>query len=261
MARMNEDVAAVRADHRILSLVLGLLVPVLLVYGCGGDDEGGEASTTTEATPATRAEELPDGTVATVDDTEDGIVAQEDFDAALSRAAEQQGLGELPADDDPQYQALLDQTMSDLLLPIWIAGEAEEMEIILTDQEIEERARQIVAQSFSSPKEFEEFVVDQGFCTEDEITSGDPIACEGVRRQVSTMLYAERIQEEVLGANPSGTSLESDAAAEFEEDFTRRWRERTICASEVVVSRCANGPEEEVEASDGGALDLNLGGG
>ena len=111
----------------------------------------------------------PSDGIAEVQEVDDGVVTEEDFNGALTRVAEQQGLKEAPPPDDPQYDLFKDQAMSEVLLPLWIEGEAADRGITVTDQEITDRADQIVEQNFGSPKEFEKFVVEQGFCTEDEV--------------------------------------------------------------------------------------------
>jgi hypothetical protein len=62
---------------------------------------------------------VPSGDVALVEDAPDGNVTQEEFDAALQQAALRQGVPKPPAPDSPQYGALRDAAMSDLLLASW----------------------------------------------------------------------------------------------------------------------------------------------
>ena len=90
----------------------------LALTGCGG--EGGP--TTTGASSA----EVPAGAIAVVAEAPDGTITQEDFDRAVEQTAARQGLKEVPAEDDPQYQLLSDAALSDILLDRWVMGEAAE---------------------------------------------------------------------------------------------------------------------------------------
>ena len=141
--------------------------------------------------------EVPSGDVAVVDDAPGGPITQEEFDSALEQAAASQG-GRVPAEDDPQYQALKEQALSELLLGRWVEGEAEEQGITVTDSEVEQRLEQIKNQSFQDEKEFQRFLEQSGFTEEDAI------------QRVRLTLLSERVQEGVLsGQNeevPSGTT-------------------------------------------------------
>lgn len=111
--------------------------------------------------------DIPDGDVAIVEDVEDGSVSQEDLDGALEQAAAQLGVPEVPPVDDPQYQGLLDQAMQQLLLEIWVEGEATDREITVSQEEIDDELASIKEQNFATEKEFEEFVERSEFTPED----------------------------------------------------------------------------------------------
>ena len=216
-------------------ILLGAGVAAFLVLG--GDDS--PADQTPESVPA--------GAVAVVGDVEDGVVEQEEFDASLRRLSEQQGLREPPTPADATYENLRDQAMGAALTPIWIRGEAAERGVTATEGELADRGEQVRDQNFGSEKEFEQFAADQGFCTESELAAGtEPLECEGVQREVEVMVLAEKLQQVVLGDASAETADEqTEIATAFEEEFTARWRERTLCAEEYVYDRCANGPEPD----------------
>jgi parvulin-like peptidyl-prolyl isomerase len=180
--------AASGKSKRIVAIVLA----VLLVGGVAL-----AAATVGLGKPA-----IPDGDVAVVDGVEGGTVSQEDFDRGLEQAAAQLGLKEVPPPDDPQYQGLLDQAMQELLLALWVEGEAADRGITVTDEEIAEELARIKEQSFSSEKEFEQFVERSKFTPED------------VNNQVKLTLLRDQLEAEIVPGKPS---VSDDEVEDFYE--------------------------------------------
>ena len=193
-----------------------LAAGIVLVLVLTGDDES-------EGEPEVTVGEIPEGAVALVVEVpEDGEVTQDDFDAALERTVQQQGLKRTPAPDDPQYDLLRDQAMSQLLLPLWIRGEAAERGLTLDDAEVETRLNQVIEDNFGDRKEFEDFVTEQGFCTDEELRAGPVEECEGVLAEVEVMLLAEGIQAEVTEPDPGAAAEavpDEDVQAYYEENL------------------------------------------
>ena len=132
-----------------------------------------------------------DDSVAFVEDAPDGEITQEDFDRAIEQAAaRQQGGGPTPQPGTPQYDLLQETAMADLLLSRWVAGEAEELGLEVSDREIDEELDTIITDQFGGQKEFDRFLEQSKFTPED--------ALERVRLQ----LLSQRIQENVLGTEP-----------------------------------------------------------
>jgi parvulin-like peptidyl-prolyl isomerase len=129
---------------------------------------------------------LPEGDVAVVDGVENGAITQEELDAGLEQAAAQGGLPEVPATDDPQYQALLDQAMQSLILSVWVEGEAADRGITVSQEDIDAELERIKEQSFSSEAEFQKFVKQSKFTEED------------VQEQVRLTLLRDKLEQEVV---------------------------------------------------------------
>ena len=106
---------------------------------------------------------VPAGAIAVVEDAPDGTITKEEFDRALVQAAARQGLKDVPATDDPQYQLLADSAEGDLILSRWVLGEAEERGIEVTDREVEDELDTIKEQQFGSEKKFQQFLDQSGF--------------------------------------------------------------------------------------------------
>lgn len=143
--------------------------------------------------------DVPDDDVAVVDG--DGI-SKEQFDTALSQAALRQGLPEPPPPDDPQYEALRDQALNDLLDTAWILGEADEQGIEVSDREVEQQFEQTKAENFKTDEEYDKFLQESGFTQED------------IDLRVKLQLLSTKIQEKVTA--DAGAPSEQDAKDFYE---------------------------------------------
>jgi foldase protein PrsA len=131
-----------------------------------------------------------DDLVAYVEEAPDGEITQEQFDAALEQAAARQQLPETPPPGSPQYDLIQETAMADLLLSRWVAGEAEELGIEVTDREIDDELDTIINEQFGGQKQFDRFLEQSKFTDED------------ARARVELQLLSQRIQEEVVGTEP-----------------------------------------------------------
>jgi parvulin-like peptidyl-prolyl isomerase len=124
---------------------------------------------------------VPSDEVAVVEDAPDGHISIDDFNTALKQTALGQGVTKVPSPDDPQYATLRDTTMSNLITTRWIAGEAEERGITVSDTEIDS----YIKQQFGG--QFERAAKQAGF-TQDQ-----------AREQVKFILLGQELQKEVVG--------------------------------------------------------------
>src|SRR5919106_6318449 len=126
--------------------------------------------------------DVPDDAVAVVDGTE---ISTDDFETALRQAAMGQGLDEPPPADDPQYQALRDEAMNNLLDIEWIQKEADERGIEVSDEEVQREFEQTKEENFKTEKEYQDFLEESGFVQED------------IDLRVRLQLLSEKIQAEI----------------------------------------------------------------
>ncbi len=96
---------------------------------------------------------VPSDDVAVVEDAPDGHITTEEFQTALAQAAASGGQGKVPPPSSPQYAALRESAMSNLLTGRWVRGEAEERGITLSDSEIDNQVEQLKKQ-FGGEKGF-----------------------------------------------------------------------------------------------------------
>jgi parvulin-like peptidyl-prolyl isomerase len=143
---------------------------------------------------------VPDDAIIVVEG--EGEISQEELDASIAQAAASQGLPQAPAEDDPQYEAVRDQALNELLDQIWILGEAERRGITATDTEVQREFERTKSQSFKTEKEYQDFLKESGFTQED--------IDERVRLQVVSTKIEDQIKED------AGTVSEEDAQAFYD---------------------------------------------
>ena len=159
--------------------------------------------------------DVPSGDVAVVEDAPGGAITQDEFDTALEQAAAAQGArGGVPEEGDPQYEVLKEQALGDLLLARWVAGEAEEEGVTVTDTELEQQLEQIKNQNFGDEKEYQRFLDQSGFTEQDALD------------RVRLTLLSQRIQEGVLSGQedvPEETveTFYEENASQFEQPEAR----------------------------------------
>ncbi len=163
---------------------------------------------------------VPDGAIAVVEDAPNGTITKEEFDRALVQAAARQGLKDVPATDDPQYQLLADSAEGDLILSRWVLGEAEDRGIEITERQIDDELNTIKQQQFGcQPDEdpceaFDKFLDQSGFDLDE------------ARNRIKLQLISDEIQKAVLPQTPEVTDDEVQTyydanLAQFEQPETR----------------------------------------
>ncbi|HET6830883.1 MAG TPA: peptidyl-prolyl cis-trans isomerase [Solirubrobacterales bacterium] len=180
---------------------------------------------------------LPGDDVALVDGVDDGAISQEDLDAALEQAAAQAGLPKLPPEDDPQYESLVQQAMQSLILAEWVKGEAADRGITVTQEDIDAELERIKEQSFSSEKEFEQFVKQSKFSDED------------IQEQVELTLLRDQLEQEVI-SKPTVTDDEIEDFYEANIDSFTQPASRDVRVILNSSQAKAEAAKQELEADD-----------
>ena len=158
--------------------------------------------------------DVPDDAVAVVDGDE---ITEDEFDRALSQAAVRQGLPEAPPADDPQYEAVRDQALNDLLDAAWILGEAEERGVEVSDEEVRREFDQTKEENFKTEKEYQDFLEQNGFTQED------------IDLRVRLQLLSEKIQTQITDDADEVTGEDAEEfyeanKSQFEQPASRNIR-------------------------------------
>jgi foldase protein PrsA len=150
---------------RILALFAALLVAVAVAAGCGGGDD----------------ESVPSDAIAVVGDTE---ITKAEFDALIrqARAGYKTQKRDFPKVGTPEYNNLKNQAVRYLVERAQFAQRAEELDVSVTDKQIDARLGQIRKQYFGgSEKRLQAALTQQG-TTEEQ-----------VRRDIRAQLIQEEI--------------------------------------------------------------------
>ncbi|MFL5872689.1 MAG: peptidyl-prolyl cis-trans isomerase [Solirubrobacterales bacterium] len=160
------------------------------------------------------APSVPSGDVALVESVPDevGHISQKDFDRALVQQIAQAKLKKAPETGSDKYEELKEAALGELLDQAWIQGQAEELDISVTDKQVEDELATIKKQSFGTEKKFEKFLEESKFSQED------------VNDRVRLQLLSTQIQEKVSkeAPQPSSSEIEAYYEAEKEAQFTTK---------------------------------------
>lgn len=156
--------------------------------------------------------------IAVVEDATNGeaaSVTREEYESALEQTALRQGLEEVPEEDHPQYELLRDSAIADLLLAVWIRGEAAERGVEVTSEQVDEELEQIKEQQFDGREQrFQEFLEQSGFTEEEALD------------RVELQILSDEVQGAVLPEEPDVGEDEIESFYEanpeqFEQPETR----------------------------------------
>ncbi len=209
---------------------------------------------------------VPQGSVAVVEGVprDLGLVTDAEFHRALAQSAAQSQIEPIPKPGEDQYDTLREAALRSLFDPIWIRGQAEEMGISVTPEEVGEEL-ETLKRNYKTEREYEEFLESGDYTTAD--------IEESVETQLISTGIGERVEEGVSppgesaiedyyaaaksSRGPIGAELLDEARTQIEKRLTDRaveeasgaylrgyidrWTARTYCATGfAVVTHCSN---------------------
>jgi parvulin-like peptidyl-prolyl isomerase len=150
---------------------------------------------------------VPSDQVAVVEDVPDdlGDITKEDFDRAFERQVSEAKLKKDPEPGSDKYEEIKTGVMGELIDRAWIVGEAEELDISVTDKQVEEELATIKKQEFPAPGAYEKFLEQSKYTQED------------IDELVELRLLTTQIQEAVTGEAPQPSDAEIEAYYEAEK--------------------------------------------
>jgi len=154
--------------QKLYALILSLCALSLGVAACGSDDGN-----------------VPDGAVAVVGDQE---ISKAEFDALMHRArsAYEQRKTPFPKTGTPEYKALQTQAMQYLVQQAKYRQKADDLDVKVSDKEIDARLKQVKQQYFGgSEEQYKKNLKTQG------------LTDEQVRAEIENQLISEKIYDKV----------------------------------------------------------------
>ena len=157
---------------------------------------------------------VPSGDVALVEDApgDAGHVSKEDFDRAFEQKVAESKLKKAPEPGSKKYEELKEGALGELLDQVWIEGEAEELDISVTDKQVEDELASVKKQNFPKQSEYDKFLKESKFTQED------------VDKRIRLQLLITQIQENVNSSapKPSQEEVENYYNAEKATQFTTK---------------------------------------
>jgi parvulin-like peptidyl-prolyl isomerase len=155
---------------------------------------------------------VPSDAVAVVEETpgDIGTVTKEEFDRAIAQTAAAGKVTPVPKPGDDKYEELKETALGEVFDAIWIQGEAEEMGISVTSEEVAKELEKLKNQAFKTPKQYEEFLKESKFTQED------------VDLRVKLQMIGAKVQEEVTNesSKPSSSEIENYFEAAKSSQYT-----------------------------------------
>lgn len=136
-------------------------------------------------------------------------------EAQVKRATQRQTAGKgkkPPKPGSKKYEEAQEAAMTEQIEGVWIRGQAEEMDISVTEKQVEDELKTIKKQNFPTEKSFQEFLKKSHF-SEDEVN-------ELVELQIFTKEIQAKIGTEA--PKPSNEAVEAYFEAEKETQFTTK---------------------------------------
>lgn len=157
---------------------------------------------------------IPSGDIILVEDApgDTGNIDQAAFDRALLQSAAAAGEKGTPKPGDKKFDELKEAALTSILDMVWIQGEAEELGIVATDQEIAKEFKKLKSENFKTAAEYEKFLQQSKYTQKD--------VDERVKLQILGTKVQEAITEGVSA--PSDDEIENYYEAAKETQFTQK---------------------------------------
>lgn len=156
---------------------------------------------------------VPSGDVALVEDApgDSGNIREADFEHTLLLTAAGEGLKKPPKPGSPRYEELKEATLTTLLEGVWLEGQADEMDIEVSERDIAAKLEEIKKENFPKEAEFQKFLKESKFTEED------------IDERVRLELFAEEIQKQLQEEppEPSAREIENYYEAAKATQFTK----------------------------------------
>jgi parvulin-like peptidyl-prolyl isomerase len=156
---------------------------------------------------------VPSGDVAVIEDAPDGLgtISREDLARAVETTAARAQIQPVPKPGEEKYEELQETALGERLDSIWIQGQAEEMSIGVTPEEVAKELKKLKGQAFETEQEYKEYLEEAHYTQ------------AGIEEQVEVQMLSSQIQEQVESEKsvPSSDEVEAYYEAAKTTQYTR----------------------------------------
>lgn len=179
---------------------------------------------------------VPSGDVALIKGVPDGNVSEAEYKRSLVQKVAQASLKKTPPANSKKFEELKTTALNELLQPVWIRGEAEELGIAVTDKQLESELALIKKENFPTEKKFEEFLKTSKYTRED------------VDNLVEARVLGTEIQEKVTAE--AGPASSDEVSNYYETEKEAQFTTKPSRDVRLIVNRNKAKAEEAKEALD-----------
>lgn len=188
---------------------------------------------------------IPSGDVAVVESVpeEIGHVSKKDLDRAIAQQIAEGKLKKPPKPGSDKYEELKEAALGETLERIWIFGQAEELDVSVTDKQVEDELATIKKSNFGSEKAYQKFLEESQFTQED------------VNERVRLQLLSSKVQEAVNSEAPPPS--ESRIENYYNENKESQFTEKESRDVRVVINKDKGQVEAAKKALEGDSSPAN----
>jgi parvulin-like peptidyl-prolyl isomerase len=159
-----------------------------------------------------------------------GNISEDKVKNALDRQLSAQGK-KAPKPGSKKYEEAKEAAVTEQVEGVWIRGQAEEMDVSVTDKQVEDELATIKKQNFPTPASYKKFLKESNF-TQDE-----------VNELVELQIFTKEIQAKVAAEAPKPTS--SDVEAYYDAEKATQFTTKESRDVRLIL----NEDKKEVEAA------------
>jgi parvulin-like peptidyl-prolyl isomerase len=133
---------------------------------------------------------VPSGDVALVQDAPEGLgnISEKEFERTFEQAVVQSGAKKPPKPGTKKYEEIKTTALGELIDGIWLRGEAERLDITITEKQIEDELKQIKKSNFPTPAAYKEFLETSHYTAEEV---NDRVELQLITQQIQTAVTNE----------------------------------------------------------------------
>ena len=146
--------------------------------------------------------DVPDDAVVVIEDTPGGttVITQEEFDRALEQVAANERIREVPEEGTEEYKRIAEAAMQQLINTAWVAGEAEERDVSVSERDVDAELEAIIQQFGCNPEQPPEG------CEElQKRLEQFKLTLPEVEDQIRTGLLGQELESEIIKSAPKPT--------------------------------------------------------
>ncbi|TMK56183.1 MAG: hypothetical protein E6G51_11090 [Actinobacteria bacterium] len=168
---------------------------------------------------------VPSGDVALVEDVPDeiGQISEKDLDRAIAQQVAEAKLKKTPQPGSDKYEELREAALGEMLERTWIFGQAEELDVSVTDKQVEDELATIKKSNFGTEKAYQKFLKESNFTEED------------VDERVRLQLLSTKVQEAVSASAPPPS--EAEVENYYNEQKDAQFTEKESRDVRVVINK------------------------